>query len=375
MKSYKKTKEKKVSNRYMWIVPSFIALFLVTVIIGIVFDCVLDKQIPFYNFENKSSEILSVLGIMWTLTAGIIIYAVQCGFGKKMGLDMLDILLLNLDVITLWILIFIIAAKILIYVYGYVFETKQLLFLLPIDAVLSLGLICAFTVVITDNTSILNLVKKQIDRSFEKKKCKGTFCEIILKMAKGINYSDNEECSELIECIVRYVENLMNVEELMKKEDVSEEENLFVQQILTLENVIDNIYAANTNNKRMLNILQQCVKELSGKGVDSFAIYLFLQGVLFRDKKEICQENMEKILYVMEKDAENLKDYIICHFDFLREKSTETVWAELMSKLIRDNNEAYTVVDYQEKESRIIYVQRLKYNYLSKIQEEFKENE
>lgn len=347
----------------------FLVLFLMFVALGVVCETcdglrsfIWTKfpgmaEIVYYDFSMGGESLLNISGIIWTVTAGFLFFVIQCGYGKKMGLEMYDILMLATSGKQLFLIISVIGLKLLVYGYSYIYEKKWILFLLPIEGMIALALIVWFMVHMTDVETIKELLQEHINNSLAQNR-EENFCKTLLKAAKGMKYDDNEENDALLTCIIGYLENMHDIKTQIEMGDWNREEVEKVKlQIITIEQLVDNIYAATKGKRRMLYVMQQCVLKMSH--VDGFKTYLLFRSLISRSVYCLKPEDIKKVLESIrgEKQSE-VVELVCCYLEFLKRNTTESAWAEiLLNDLGGQRSDRSSTKEYRRME----YVEMIRY--------------
>lgn len=358
-----KIKNHMMINRYHYMISGYIFMSFFFIGAGIACENLYQwSSGSLYNFGDKGTGILVILGLIWLVTVGLLLHVAQWGDGKKVGLSIFDIAKLELNRTEIFGSVFIIVIKLFVYVWIYIDEKKWLLFFEVLEGILSLCLICVFIICITNKHETSRLIRKQMKRSFRKKitkKNEEKFCQSLLQMAKMMNYQDNEECDELIECIAQYIESIGDVGQYMNCKDYeSQHKDELLVQIMTLGKVISNLYTATKGEKLLEHIMQQCVEKLCEKNVNYFNIYLLIKELLVRNAYALEAKAIVRILTVMPQKSDDVRDCIICYLSYLEDKTTEKVWAKKMrEEFIPEDN-------YRQKNfNRVFYIENMIYEY------------
>ena len=325
-------------EKYRTILYVYVLCFIGFTILGVICDFldVFTELIPHwcpnlfevfnYDFENRSDGILGILGIIWGVTSGVLFFVIQYGYGKKMGLDIYDILLLIVNKGEVYLVVGLLLFKLLIYGYCFVYNCKWGLLLLPVEGMVSLVLIIIFVVHITSSKIIVDLIKREMDTMFSDKE-KVWKCNGILEATKGVNYDDNVECDGIVECIVYYIKNMDDIRYYIEEHGVEVTcLNRIQTQVDIIKEIIDGIYVATKGGKRMLYVMQECISKL--QEVDAVRIYLLLRSTISRSVYAFEKEDIRIILETVDYDKQLLvRDYLYSYLEFMANNSTEQSWS------------------------------------------------
>lgn len=307
------------------------------------------------DFEKDDNGLLDVLGIIWTVTTGLVFFVIQYGYGKKQGLQIHNILTMVLNKVELVLISLLLLGKLLLYGYCHLFEQIWLLFILPIEGMLSLIVVVILLIRITNGSVIEQLIKGQIETSITKNNDK-TFCRHFLSMAKGLEFDDNEECDKFVECVVYYLEKMDNIKEYIDRNMWSTDNVARASlQIKTITNLVDNIYAATQGGQRMLYVIQQCM--FKSKSMDSFKIYLLMRSLVSRSVYAFGDSDLEKVLTTIHgpKQEEVLR-YVSCYLQHMVSNFAEVAWA---STLLNKFNQSQVILYECDEYKRVDTIENM----------------
>lgn len=359
-----------MEKRYYYMLLCEIWMPSVFSIIGLVFECLcLWDNCWLYDFDKKGIGILIILCLIWVITVAFLFCIVQYNRGKTVGVDIIDLMTSELDKSLIWTGAFIIAIKPFIYAWSYINEKNWILFFLVIEGILSLSLICTFIMLITNKKEISRLVQKEIKHSSDKgvtKEGSKRFYPSLLQMAKMINYQDNEECDELIECITQFIGSIGDIQIYVQDPEYEKQNrDKFLIQIVTLEKLMANLYMATKGGKLLQQIMQQCVRRLCENKVGYMKVYLLVRGLLVRNVYALEPKEIIKIIHVMPEDADLVIDCIVCYFQRLADKTTEKVWADMMKKEFGSN-----INTKRQQTGNVNYIEDVRYGCIENKNEE-----
>lgn len=336
----------------------FILLYAVAVFLDIVpclnaFVTTIKKSSIFdFNLQEKASTLVEVYGTVWTVSIGIIVFAIQRGYGRILGLHIGEILSILLSKRQIGMVVSYFLIKFMIYLLAYCYGWRCTLVLGLLESFLSLAYDIYFFIRISTLNLVSEILKENTKRNI-KALCMDSIDSWradwkIVKSAQNMNYDSSEECDALIEQVTTFLEAIEVPGECSEIGQV----DFLIREMSILKQVTENICFADSGKKRMEYILKSCFENLTKFCGDSpgFRMFLLLESFLDISSSIITPEKIKKLFDILDEDnAAECLEALMIYIKFLQEEMAEEARGKLYLKECKNLYKNFLKKGTQEK--------------------------